>query len=59
MYWYQNALYGVLPNPTKTGYHIVNLETKVVEGTTEVLPAAVSKADVWCDLLTEIINRKS
>lgn len=54
---YGNQYYMVKANETNDGYTITNRITGVVEGGSEVLPSAVSKADVWSDLVKEIIQR--
>lgn len=54
---YGNEFYGVYPDAEKHGYIIVNKLTNVVEGGSEVLPSAVSKADIWSSLLKEIVER--
>lgn len=44
--------------PMDTEYHIVNRRTLVKEGMSEVLPSAISKCDMWNELLEEIKERK-
>lgn len=54
---YDNEHYEVLPNPEYDGYWIRNKSTSVFEGRTEVLPAALSKADMWSQLLKEFYEK--
>lgn len=54
---YGNDFYEVYGNADNNGYIIVNRMTSVVEGGSEVLPSAVSKADIWSELLKEIVER--
>lgn len=54
---YGNEFYEIFPDEGGRGYVIVNKLTKVIEGGSEVLPSAVSKADIWSDLLKEIVVR--
>lgn len=52
---YGNEFYEIYPDSENRGYLIQNKVTGVVEGGSEVLPSAVSKADIWSELLKEII----
>ncbi|MGL5015041.1 MAG: hypothetical protein ACRC6V_12265 [Bacteroidales bacterium] len=54
---YGNEFYEIYPNVEGNGYIIVNRMTSVVEGGSEVLPSAVSKADIWSELLKEVVER--
>lgn len=54
---YQNGHYTLAT--TDGGYNIINMRTGVIEGTSEVLSSAISKSDVWSDLLDEIEVRKA
>ncbi len=56
---YANDWYVIIPNDEGIGYKIVNIRTDVVEGITEVLPSAVSKSDVWRDLMEETAQKKA
>ena len=53
---YLNDHYAVYPR--KATYEIVNRRTGVKEGASEVLPSAISKCDIWNDLMTETKDRK-
>lgn len=52
---YGNEFYEIYPDDENRGYVIKNKMTGVVEGGSEVLPSAVSKADIWSELLKEIV----
>ena len=54
---YMNNYYAIYPNKQKIGYVIVNLRTDVVEGEVNVLSQAISQADVWAELLKEVLNK--
>lgn len=54
---YGNDFYEVFPNTDKKSYIIVNKMTGVTEGASEVLPSAVSKADIWNELLKEVVAK--
>lgn len=54
---YGNDFYEIYPSDGKNCYIIVNKLTGVTEGSSEVLPSAVSKADIWNELLKEIIEK--
>ena len=53
---YRTDHYCVLPDTV--GYIIVNTRTGVKEGASEVLPSAISKCDMWSELMEEIKGRK-
>lgn len=53
---YTNEHYCLLPE--EVGYSIINIRTRVKEGASEVLPSAVSKCDMWSELMEEIKERK-
>ena len=55
---YENDHYEIKANVDFVGYSIFNKGTNVKEGVSDVLPSAIGKADVWSDLLKEIINSK-
>ena len=53
---YGNEFYEIYSDDESgRGYIIKNKMTGVIEGGSEVLPSAVSKADIWCELLKEIV----
>lgn len=54
---YRNEHYCLLPD--EVGYSIVNVRTGVKEGASEVLPSAISKCDMWNELMEEIRERKN
>lgn len=53
---YANEHYALYPR--KTRYEIVNRRTGVKEGMSEVLPSAISKCDMWNELMEETKERK-
>lgn len=53
---YENEHYALYPSAES--YMIVNRRTGVREGFSEVLSSAISKSDVWSNLLEEIKERK-
>ena len=55
---YENLYYEIRANTDMVGYSIYNKETNVKEGISDVLPSAIGKADVWSDLLKEIVEGK-
>lgn len=55
---YTNKYYTIFPEKTGSGYQIFNRLTGVLEGTSDILHASVSKADVWSELLEELLIEK-
>lgn len=53
---YTNEHYALYPRKSK--YEIINRITGVREGESEVLPSAISKCDIWNDLMEETKDRK-
>ena len=53
---YANQNYEIVVNNDLNGYDIYNKNTYVKEGSSEVLPSAIGKADVWDKLMTEILE---
>lgn len=53
---YQNNHYTIIT--AEDCYHIINNWTGVKEGFSEVLSSAISKCDVWSNLMDEIKERK-
>ena len=55
---YGNEFYEIYPDDESgRGYLIKNKMTGVIEGGSEVLPSAVSKADIWNELLIEVVTK--